>query len=50
LNQNGKWVVRRDFRTSDTGSIPTGRLSGPKVSDVRYAERGNLMPLPPGAG
>jgi hypothetical protein len=31
---------------SDTGNIPTGRESGPKVFVVRYAERGNLMPSP----
>ena len=27
-------------RMSDTGSIPTGRESGPKVLVVEYAERG----------
>jgi len=31
---------------SDTGAIPTGRQSGPKVFAVDYVERGNLMPLP----
>jgi hypothetical protein len=46
LSQNGKWVVRMDCRTSDTGNTPAGRQSGPKVFVVRYAERGNLMPSP----
>ena len=46
LNQNGKWVVRRDCRTYDTGNTPTGRQSGPKVFVVKYVERGNLMPSP----
>jgi hypothetical protein len=46
LDQNGKWVVRRDCRTSDTGSTAAGRQSGPKVFAVRYAERGNPIPSP----
>ena len=51
LNQKGKWVVRMGCWTSDTGTIPTGRQSGPKVFAVDYVERGNLMPLPQfGAG
>ena len=45
-----KWVVRNDCRSSDTGDIPTGRQSGPKVFVVNYVERGNLMPSPPRAG
>ncbi len=50
LEPKGKWVVRRDCRTSDTGNTPTGRESGPKVSAVKYVERGNLMPSPSGMG
>jgi len=41
-------VVRRGCRTSDTGSIPTGRESGPKVFAVGYVERGNPVPSPSG--
>ena len=41
-------MVRRGCRTSDTGSIPTGRESGPKVFAVGYVERGNPMPSPLG--
>ena len=41
-------MVRRGCRTSDTGNIPTGRESGPKVFVVRYAERGNPVPSPSG--
>jgi hypothetical protein len=48
LNQNGKWVVRVDCRTSDTGNTLAGRQSGPKVFAVRYVERGNPMPSPLG--
>ena len=33
---------------SNTGNIPIGRESGPKVSAVRYVERGNPMPSPLG--
>ena len=46
LDQKGKWVVRRFSKSSDTGNIPTGRESGPKVSVVEYAERGSPMPSP----
>jgi len=38
------------LRSSDTGNTPTGRESEPKASVVKYAERGNLMPTPQGAG
>jgi len=38
LGPKGKWVVRRGCITSDTGNIPTGRESGPKVFVVRDAE------------
>jgi len=34
--------------SSDTGNIPTGRESGPKVFVVGYVERGNPMPSPLG--
>ncbi len=46
MNQNGRWVPRRDSRTSNMGNSPTGRQSGPKVSVVKYVERSNLMPSP----
>ena len=46
LDQKGEWVVRVSWRSSDTGDIPTGRQSGPKVSVVEYADRANPMPSP----
>ena len=39
-----------NLESFDTGKTPTGRQSGPKVSVVEYAERGNLMPSPSVAG
>ena len=41
-------MVRRYLWSSDTGNIPTGRESGPKVFVVEYAERGSPMPSPSG--
>lgn len=46
LKQKVRGEVRMGLRTSDTGSIPTGRQGGPKVFVVNYAERSNLMPSP----
>ena len=46
MDQKGEWVVRVSWRSSDTGDIPTGRQSGPKVSVVEYADRANSMPSP----
>jgi hypothetical protein len=46
LDQKGEWVVRMFLWSSDTGNIPTGRQSGPTVSDVEYADRANPMPSP----
>ena len=41
-----KRLVRNDCRSSDTGDIPTGRQSGPKVFVVNYVERSNLISPP----
>ncbi|MDX1737129.1 MAG: hypothetical protein R3261_02770 [Alphaproteobacteria bacterium] len=36
------WIGERPTRAK----LPPAEQSGPKVSAVRYAERGNLMPSP----
>ena len=46
MDQKGEWVAWMFLWSSDTGNIPTGRESGPKVSVVEYADRANPMPSP----